>query len=216
MCQKNFITPDARMMIRRTPNIQHLNQWHSSVGTLRSSYSDMDPRTASKCAIGIIASIGCFIQLQSTLVAYFSYSTITRTASQSPRILEIMSLSLCVSYADMLDPKYIENLVPLKFWKLSRDERRAAIQDFLTIKQIFDATPSNESLMSGCAIRSKSPRVLYRPKTIDECHSLIKVKKYYTQEFMCYMFIPKNISINYLTYIISSTTRRNIRSATLR
>ena len=116
-------------------------------------------KKCSKIFVTITAAIGCFIQLESTFVAYFKYETVTRSTYVSAKILEIMSMSICTSYPDIIDYDGIQNLTDINMKLLSRDFRQQVIQDIVTVRNIFDFTPANDTIIHSCDLRSISSRV---------------------------------------------------------
>ena len=156
----------------------------------------------SKIFITIIAAIGCFIQLESTFVVYFEYETVTRSTYVSEKILEIMSMSICTSYSDIIDYDGIQNLTDINMKLIPRNFRQQVIQDVVTVRNIFDFTPANDTIIHVCDLRSISSRV----RTQNEyktCYNFIQIRKYYTQEYMCYVIEPDQYDIPYLTYVTS-------------
>ena len=143
----------------------------------------------SQIVIIFIAILGCSIQLRTTLLSYFHYESVSRTIYIQPKIQEVMSLSLCVSYVDILNYSSKKELRDLAH--LGRTERNKRVQDILTISDIYRYTPRNDSILRHCRYRFQSTRVFTWSENKTLCHELFKVKKYYTQEFMCYMIIPK-------------------------
>ena len=71
----------------------------------------------------------------------------------------------------------------------------------LTVSDIYRYTPRNDSLLRHCGYRFQSTRVFTWSENKTLCHELFKVKKYYTQEFMCYWITPKKVDIPLLTYV---------------
>lgn len=146
----------------------------------------------------ILATIGCSFQLQSTLISYFKYLTITRTTYvTSFDMMDLMSISICVPYVDIIDYQKLKGIKKVNLIQLSRNDRTEKLQELLTVRNIFDLTPPNDTLLSSCALRSKTPRVMIKYDSNNECNQFFGVKKYFSQEFMCYFISPNQYAIPY-------------------
>ena len=157
----------------------------------------VDNKLISKFVIMILAVIGCFIQIQSTLSTFFGYETVTRTTYVVPQFMELMALSLCSPYPDLINYNVLnktKNLI-----SKTRNERHQEIQKLLTIKEIFDLTPDSRIVINGCVLRSNSTRTVTTLTTNAECMELFQTSKYYTQEYLCYLIKPKQFPIEYTT-----------------
>ena len=89
--------------------------------TRNMSLSSDQRNKISRMVIIFIAIIGCSIQLRTTLLSYFHYESVSRTIYIPPKIQEVMSISLCVSYVDILNYSSTKELS--KIAKLDRDVR---------------------------------------------------------------------------------------------
>lgn len=69
-----------------------------------------------------------------------------------------MSLSICVPYIDVLDYDELLKITKIDYLKIKRHERSLIIQDSLTLKQVFDYTPGNQTIIKACALRHISSR----------------------------------------------------------
>ena len=146
----------------------------------------------------ILAMIGCSFQLQSTLINYFKYLTITRTTYVYYfDTMDLMSISICIPYVDIIDYQKLKNVKKVNLIPLTRNDRAEKLQELLSIRNIFDLTLSNDTLLSSCALRSKTPRVMTKYDSNNECNQFFGVKKYFSQEFMCYFISPNQYQIPY-------------------
>ena len=152
----------------------------------------------SKTLVMLIAIIGCTIQMQSTFIAYFTYDTITKTTYVTPKHLELMSLSLCIRYSEILDYKSLKRIKKVDLSNLTTRRTPLENQELLTVHELFTLTPRNDSILLNCGTRLKSKRVKSF-STKAECYEMFKIEKYYTQEYMCYLVTPKQIVIPYST-----------------
>ena len=153
----------------------------------------------SRMVIVFIAILGCSIQLRTTLLSYFHYESVSRTIYKSPEIQEAMSLSVCISYVDILNYSSTKELSKVE--KIDRDPNFRNVHDLLTVSDIFRYTPRNDSILRFCGYRFRSTREFTKSDNKTLCHELFKVKKYFSQEFMCYTIIPKQLEIPLMTYV---------------
>ena len=64
----------------------------------------MKPKNICKLIVTMMAAIGCGYQLQSTMVVYFQYLSITRsTYVYSINEIDLMCISVCIPYVDILN-----------------------------------------------------------------------------------------------------------------
>lgn len=164
----------------------------------------------SKCIVVTVSTICCMFQLQSTLVSYFRYGTISRIEFVGTDILELMSLSLCVPYFPILNFKYIKRIFGINLKDAScsscneYNRKRDIVEEKITIRGIFDATPNSESLITYCSMMSESSRYFSRSTDSVRCNELFRIKKYYTQEFVCYAFHPQQFQVPTLNYFTAT------------
>src|SRR4029077_15407918 len=65
-------------------------------------------------------------------------------------------------------------------------------QSRLTIRQIFDLTPSPETVIAECRFRAEQFKMNMRHRK--SCESVLNISKFYMQEFICYSVYLKNIT----------------------
>ena len=147
----------------------------------------------------IFASIGCILQIESTLSAFFKYKTVTRTTYVTPKLMGLPSVSVCTPYADLVDFNLLINNTGSQFSNMTRHEKQYQAQEILTIKNILELSPDTSTFISSCGIRSISSRVIKTSSAV-ACNKIFQVKKFYTQEYICYLLEPMQFAIPYSTY----------------
>ena len=158
----------------------------------------MDKHRIVRFIIFLCATLGFVYQLQSTLIGYFRHQTITRTSNvYHIDSMSVMSISICLPYVDILDYERLYKERKLKLNKLARKERFNALQDIVTVRDIFDFTPDSQSIISSCSLRINSPRVMTFLSDRVECNKQLTIKKYFSQEFMCYAVQPDQVELPY-------------------
>lgn len=157
-----------------------------------------------KIILTLITVTGCAIQLQSIFVDYFKFKTVTRNEYVTPYIMEMLSLSICTPYSDIVDYNRLWKVKKIGVKNLIRDEINFMLQDSLSIREIFNLTPSSQSIVKFCSTRYKSTRILSGTYNHTKCNELFSVGKYFTQEFICYLIEPKvGLKVPFYSYMQS-------------
>lgn len=148
-----------------------------------------------KSIVTISYWIGCFIGfiIQSNEICrvYFAYKTTTWIEMSIPDELPIPSLSVCIRYFDNLNRTNNED------YGLANNATFLNESSPLTLKQIFKLTPSSIDTLKDCNLRIQD-MFEAKPFNQSECLDKFNITKYYTQEFICYMyFIKSNMSISF-------------------
>lgn len=143
-----------------------------------------------KILVSVIFFIGCFVGLifhmREVCDVYFKYQTRTSIRLQVPNSIPVPSLSVCVSYTDIIDrsnhKKYgLEKKPSMEDFQVYRES------SLLTIKDILDLTPPGNETIQKCWFPSSDMLEMKEFKG-HECSQSIKVTKYYTQQYICYMY----------------------------
>src|SRR5689334_21573153 len=82
-------------------------------------------------------------------ISYLNYETTNNVILDTPIMLKDPALSVCWRYADVLDIARLnrdtgQNLAPIDFY--NRRKTLVAIQKAVTLQQLFDYSPSKESV----------------------------------------------------------------------
>lgn len=98
------------------------------------------------------------------------------------------ALSICFRYKDIIDKRKVNKKIRSKLLKGNTSSSRSLDwKDFLTIRDIFSATPSTNMLIKSCRIR-KPHKYTFEELTMSQCHETFLVSKYYFLEYLCYRF----------------------------
>ena len=158
-----------------------------------------------KCVIWLTSIAGCCIQLRTTFLVYFEYQTVTDISYPSIRNITIPALSLCTPYSDLLDYEELRKRKPDDWNKnpiniSDRQEKHNQVQNVATIEDIFDLTPPESDLITGCHLHLESTRSfsLIHDKA---CYDHLSVKKFWTQEYICYKVLMNPTEVPYLNYV---------------
>jgi hypothetical protein len=137
----------------------------------------------------LIASlIGFLYQVIQVSRQYFAFATTIRIEYVAQETLKTHEIALCVRYNDILDIESLKRDTGVSILRLSGNESlEAAVENDakLTISMIFNYTPSCNDLMKGCLYRSDNYD-LREAESSEECTARFKIKRFLTQERMCY------------------------------
>ena len=142
---------------------------------------------------------GFLYQVSLLSFEYFAYSTTSNfnvienydiklyARSRTPK------LAVCLIYADILDmrmftAKYDAPPAGLRPWTSTY---RQYIQSKVTVKDIFQMTPSSSDSLTGCYYRNIDGLLYLKYDNVSDCHSLFTASRFYSIEFMCYAYAPK-------------------------
>ena len=121
----------------------------------------------------IICMLCMLYHISSISNKYFKYDTNTLLEVKQPRRIDPPSFTLCVKYLDISD---IKNLSTTVFGRA--DEEVYATN--VTIKQIFEHTPSTDEVFSSCLLSYPHTLTLKRFKGND-CLNVFRVEILYTR-----------------------------------
>ncbi|KAI1279574.1 hypothetical protein HDE_14075 [Halotydeus destructor] len=127
------------------------------------------------CVIGLTYQISLILQI------YLSFKTVTVVLITLPTLDRPPDASICLRYSHLFDFERYNLEHPSARLNISSLE----LQEAVTVKQIFDYTPSTGNLFPRCFIRYPGD---FKVTKIDpeQCDEKIHVVKYITQAFMCY------------------------------
>lgn len=126
----------------------------------------------------LAATIGFSIQVVQVSRKYFAYRTLIQTSFHVPRYVSHHSVAFCVSYRSVID---------LKRFSEDMDIPEPSITN-MTIEQIFKYTPSID-ILDRCYIRIDEWN--YKVPSGKECLQFVEIRKYLTQNLICYRFKSK-------------------------
>lgn len=129
---------------------------------------------------------GFLFQTYYILSLYLQYNVGSNVELKTIITLDPPDLSLCIRYVDILAEGGITNRT-----SKSRSDVRSKIREIqanVTVKQIFDQTPSLESIVSGCVHKIPDSYSLHTHMNKGKCLSLFTGSRFYTQEYLCYKF----------------------------
>ena len=141
----------------------------------------------------ICAFAGFLFHVYVVCCSYFSYSTTTSYGIESTFgdtiSTEIPNLAVCVRYTDILDYERLERVLGKRFPRTNTDMDMADLQSNLTLRQIFDLTPSANSTLSSCFYRNHDGFLLDSHQR-SMCQQIFTVERFFTEHYMCYVFRP--------------------------
>ena len=138
----------------------------------------------SMCTIGLV------YQIIQVCINYFNYTTTTKVEVLTTDFYKYQSLSICFGYLRFLNrtnhKKYgfkptLEGVFQDSLNQLS----------ILTIKQIFELTPSKESFIASCGIRDRFYHHMNKISKQD-CHRYFTYNRTLQGENLCFYATPRN------------------------
>ena len=137
------------------------------------------------CLFGLVIHVGVITS------EYLKYEATSNVEMETTDRLPIPALSLCFRYVDILDIARLNRdssmtLSPPNYTnRWSRQDSIAIVQKSITLRQLFDYTPSSSQLFTDSFIRHPGQ---YEVKFLDEfeTRSVFDVSKYFTQDYICY------------------------------
>lgn len=139
-----------------------------------------------------LAVCGFLFQILQITNLFLSHNMNTEVVIEMPEEIHPPAVSICVRYADILDIKQIfkdTNFRIPNFKKFPPDFASLQARMNLTVAQIFNYTPAVEHFFQYCSVREKHGYNLVQLNG-SNCLSLFNTKKFYVQEFVCYMLDP--------------------------
>lgn len=106
-------------------------------------------------------------------------------------------ISICFPYTKLL----MLDLMTTRFPNISNiSKSKIAVmntQNQMTVKDIFDFTPSPEQVMVNCSFRRPGVPGLFRSPEASHCYAHYNVTKFFKQQYICYMFVEFLVTNQY-------------------
>lgn len=94
----------------------------------------------------------------------------------------------CSRFFDVLDHARLRQDTGIQSKRPGPLEETYAMEGLLTVDQIFKYTPDVNQTISSCHVRDATNQII--EFTGSACYEHFRVHKYFTQEFVCYIFAP--------------------------
>lgn len=140
---------------------------------------------------------------------YFSYQTVTDITVEIPKYLTSKSLNLCFDYSKIINRTKLSQLADRKNWSnvsyINEHQEKLIhedLEDYVTIGDIFDLTPSFESkdFFIGCQYRESGSY----EKFTSNCNHVFALEKYLRLHHVCYRFQMRNHSSGFTFHEIKN------------
>lgn len=143
---------------------------------------EMSCRVVCSLPFYALCLFGCFFQAFQLTSDYFRFATKTKVDVNFPRLVTAPYFSFCSRFSELVDFEKARLLYNITI----REEVRDTLVANFTLKQLFVLTPHRSQVLNKCILRL--------PKTYERqylngsaCYVVLNTRKYYMQEFMCYM-----------------------------
>lgn len=147
--------------------------------------------------IVLFCSIGCFYSVWLLSDSYFNYEQSTNIIIQVKEKTKMTALSICLYYPPILQHSHS------LFSSLNKKKDSPTIGDAekkLTLKAIFDMTPSTEQVLINCSYRLPDELDLFQGDK-NVCNEFFRVTKYYTVQYICYRFTPNKTANQHYSFL---------------
>ena len=139
---------------------------------------------------------GLLWQLVTITAEYFKYKVTTSTIIFTPNIIEPTAMTICFNLFGLLNLTSFEQdlNIPVEIDKNTGNPKDKKIVNDLTVRQLFDYTPSNNSIIEKMTYKLKN-----QSRPIDVPKNMLSVFKFFRHANLCYKIQVKNSS-EYLSY----------------
>lgn len=140
----------------------------------------------------IVLSVAGFItQVSYVSSQYFLFRTTTNVKFDLAEVAFNETVTVCFRIADILNYTKIREETGIHLKKIQSLSDTYKMYETVTIKQIFDATPHEDSdIIKSCVYRPDKWQVL--EATTEKCNEVFSISRFYTMESMCYQFRENN------------------------
>jgi hypothetical protein len=135
-------------------------------------------------ALITFAVIGFSVQVTHVSNQYFKYVTTSDVTSFRPVMLQRHYTAICFKFSEILDKERLRNDLGIEFAVVTNLAEAVAMEDLLTVKQIFDYTPSESQVIKYCIYRTDDWS--FGESNGTDCNQLFHINKFMTLENMCY------------------------------
>lgn len=169
-----------------------------------------------------VATCLLLFQLSSVSDQYFQYMIETRVVYSQPIRISMPSVALCFDAISMINLTEFQSKFPNK--KMDGQE----LSQTLTISDIFNSTPSNDTIMLECKYKTNISFALQYKKGL-ECYEIFQVMKYQKLHKLCYdirsidywLFLAERVSQGleepgtFIDFSLNETLFTNVSSFTV-
>lgn len=133
----------------------------------------------------LLCTLGFIFQTSSLASTYFEYNTTSSVGIAMPDLLDSPDVSLCIRYADIITDKSLRTYDRTQGKRKVKELR--SLQDKLTLKDIFNKTPSSKNILLECLYRSPRSFNVHQG-TSHECQKIFSTEKYIFGEYICFHY----------------------------
>ena len=152
--------------------------------------NEVSRRVDCNILLYVLCFIGFSYQVFQICMNYFEYKTTTKVEVLTTDFYKYQSISLCFGYLGLLNRtnylKYGFKPTPQEAFLDFRNQL-----SILTVKQIFELTPDEKSLVSACRVRDEFYYEL-NELSLDDCHHYFRFHKAVQGENVCYYITPRD------------------------
>ena len=137
----------------------------------------------------ILCILGFLYQSGELLKDYAKYQTTMTIELSTADSYPYKSLGFCLNYHELLDRSNysILGLAPSSIEAFANWEKEYSA---LTVKQIIDLTPSDQSMITSCGVRNDL-KTGFKQLELQQCLDWFSVEKTVRGENLCYFYVPR-------------------------
>ena len=158
-----------------------------------------------KSVLWVAASVGFLFQMFQMSIVYFAYSTSTRSRLITREHVVEKDIALCIRYRELLNLSRLRKESGIIYPNIREEKLNITafkkLEGLLSIKQIFQFTPSPQDIIESCLVRPDDFRIESRHGI--ECLDSFNITRFFTQDRVCYNI--KELRKNSLQQIRVST-----------
>lgn len=127
--------------------------------------------------------IGCLYQIQNVVSSYFKFSTVTRNRCYRPDVLQYPDLHYCfMLIEDMINVSSVNSKYGISIDK-NNITSLYSLLDIVSVQDMLEFSPDGN--ITDCLYRDSTGNDIV-PEDERSCNEFFKVKKYITQQYVCY------------------------------
>ena len=159
-----------------------------------------------------MCTLGLLWQLISIVDEYFRYRVSSTTSVFTPEVIDPLSFTICVFFNSVLDFDRLNREVKTNFTQF---DKRGVIamdlsDDLLSVKHLFDYTPSKESILLEFFFKPKKSPQLTRVS--ENITNRVSIVKFLNRCYVCYQItVKEDEALRYREIAISSFNQFRVK-----
>ena len=133
--------------------------------------------------------MGFLYQMFQVTVSYSNYEVRTKVELMIPNKISTPSLTVCFRVGDIFDYDAYRRISQSKMsYETGRHNDYEQLMSNTSIRDLFTFTPNETRITDACSLRKGGHYFLDQWTGSDACNHIFTTTKFFTMEYMCYMF----------------------------